>query len=598
MTRYALLTEFYPPDHGGIQATVQGIAKALGNDLTVVAPQPGVTNDRRLIRSLFYGSTWPRWWWLVGWLRRAGRNGLQTAIFGHYSSAALAGWVASRFGGPRFVILVHGHDLLSEQRRWLVRPFIGLTLRQAQFIGVNSTFMEDVVAAHGVRRSRIIRTHPYVVVNDIPTQSDHPAGYRLVTVARLVPRKNISGLLEAVATQHVEFPDLTLDIIGDGPERQALEAMTRELKLDQAVVFHGAVDEATKWRIVSAADVFVLVPTERQRGTDVEGLGLVYLEAAAAGLPVVASATGGVRDAVLSGQTGWLVDPHDQPAMVKAIADLLHDQELCQRLGRQGRQRVMDEFTDVVRIQRLLSLLRGIPQPEQPLVSVIIPAYQAAETISDTLRSVQQQTWKNLEIIVVDDGSTDNLQAQLQPFQSAVTYLKQDNAGAPVARNNGFDRSRGEYVLFLDADTTLEPTAVEQMIMAVLTHPQAAYVYSDFHFGWKSFRLFEYSSAQLRRQNFIHTTSLLRRSAFPRFDPSLKRFQDWDLWLTIDERGQGGLWIPAYSFRVQPRDRGVGMSTWLPSFVYRLPLIGQGRGNSTVAAYRQAEHIIRRKHHL
>ncbi len=598
MTPYVLLTEFFPPEHGGIQATLGLLVAWLGGQVTVISPQLSERQENRVVRSLFSGSTWPRWWWLVGWLRAAKKAGLTTAIFGHFSAAVIAGLVAKRFFGLRYVVLIHGQDLLSERKRWLTRFLIGPTLRQADFIGVNSAYVEKLVLAFEVPSTRIVQTHPFVKTADLLSNLETTAGHRLITVSRLVPRKNIGSLLCAVAELKKRFSDITLEIVGDGPEAEKLKAWATELNLGEAVTFHGAVGEMTKWRLLKNANVFVMAPTIRSGGADIEGLGLVYLEAAACGLPVVASNTGGVSDAVIDGQTGLLVDPNNLLALVEALEKILLNPDQAKNYGRAGRELVRSEFTAQIRITRFLTLLQGMPTEKMPLVSVIIPTYQSASTIVATLQSVQQQTYQRIEIIVVDDGSTDNLTARLEPFMKVINYQRQNNAGAPVARNKGFDRSTGKFILFLDADTGLEPTAIENMLKALVTHPQLSYVYSDFYFGWKKFSLFEYSSVKLRQRNFIHTTSLIRREAVKPFDPALKRFQDWDLWLTMDEQGQRGGWIPAALFRVTPRPGGSGISAWRPSFVYRLPLVGQGRGSEAIAKYRQAEAIIRAKHNI
>ncbi|MEK7637759.1 MAG: glycosyltransferase [Patescibacteria group bacterium] len=597
MTRFALLTEFYPPDHGGIQATLKPLAAALGDQVTVVAPQPAQPGERRVVRSLFSGSVRPRWWWLVGWLRQAERQGLETAIFGHFSAAVLAAGIRRR-SGLRYVILVHGNDLLSEQRRWYVRPLIGWLLRGAEFVGVNSKYVEQLVRAYRVPMVRIIHTHPFVLTRDIPAAIPRQPNFRLITVGRLVPRKNVGAVIRALKALRPRWPALSLDIVGDGPERERLQSLVAELNQSVAVTFHGQISEAEKWRLLGRADIFVMAPTVRTHGADVEGLGLVYLEAAAAGLPVVASDTGGIADAVVDGKTGYLINPGDDQALIAAVERLLVDRRLANQFGASGRQCVIEEFTDTVRLGRLMTALRGVEPSPRPRVAIIIPAYQSADTIGATLASVNRQTYQPSEVIVVDDGSTDDLLGALSTVQPNISLIRQKNAGAPAARNAGFERSTGDYVLFLDADTVLEPSAVHKMVVALTTHPVASYAYSDFRFGWKKFRLGEYSSRKLRRQNYIHTTSLIRRQDFPRFDPALKRFQDWDLWLTMDKRGRRGLWIPETLFRVRPRPRGLGMSTWLPSFVYRLPGLGQGHGSSAVAAYRQAEAIIRAKHRL
>jgi hypothetical protein len=414
-----------------------------------------------------------------------------------------------------------------------------------------------------------------------------------------VARKNVEATIRAVGVLRKTFPDVHLDIVGDGPERQRLEQVVQELDAQSNVTFHGSVTEERKWELLRSSDIFILVPIVRDGGVDVEGLGLVYLEAAAVGLPIIASATGGVSSAVHHEVTGILLHHQDPQAVADAVTTVLNNPVAAHQYGVAGQALVQKEFTDTVRLGRLRELIGYTNEQQQlPTVSIIIPAYQSADTIISTLEAVRRQTWRLREVIVVDDGSTDGLESVITPYRSEVTYIRQDNAGAPVARNTGFDRSRGDLVLFLDADTILQPSAIEEMVRALQLHSNVDYVYSDFRFGWKHFRLHEYSVSTLKNMNYIHTTSLMRRQVFPWFDPTLKKFQDWDLWLTIAERGGRGMWIPNTLFTVQTRRRGLGMSQWLPSFLYQLPFIGQGKGNATIAAYRRGERVIRDKHHL
>jgi glycosyltransferase involved in cell wall biosynthesis len=208
------------------------------------------------------------------------------------------------------------------------------------------------------------------------------------------------------------------------------------------------------------------------------------------------------------------------------------------------------------------------------------------------LSSIRAQTYNNLEIIIVDDGSTDDLDRVLQPCLGQIKLIKQANQGAPVARNVGFDSSQGELVIFCDSDVIMRPDCLQKMVEALLKNSEAAFAYCSFNFGWKKFRLYPFTIERLRRMPFITTTSLIRRECFPGFDVALKKFQDWDLWLTIWEKyGRGGVWIDEILFKVIT---GGTMSSWLPGFVYKLPFIK----NKNVDKYKVAREIIKKKHNL
>lgn len=222
-------------------------------------------------------------------------------------------------------------------------------------------------------------------------------------------------------------------------------------------------------------------------------------------------------------------------------------------------------------------------------VSIVIPAYNCASTIEQCLASIFSQSFKKYEIIAVNDGSTDNTQAILEKYQDKIILINQPNAGASSARNAGAKIAKAPFIIFCDADIQLQPTLLEQMINALRQHPEAAYAYSAFKFGFKSFKLAPFDADRLKKMPYIHTTSLIRRADFPGFDKKLNKFQDWDLWLTMLERGKTGFYLSDELFTVAS---GGTMSQWLPKFLYRLPFL------PTVKKYRAAEKIIKTKHHL
>ena len=232
-----------------------------------------------------------------------------------------------------------------------------------------------------------------------------------------------------------------------------------------------------------------------------------------------------------------------------------------------------------------------------PLVSVIVPTWNHGKELIHCLSSLEKQTYRPFEVIVVDDGSTDQTDVLLKgerysfPFQ----YIQLDhNKGASYARNLGARRAKGSLLLFVDADATLRPHAIKRMVTELLKHRDATFVYSSFRFGWKRFRSRVFDPQILRKMPFIHTTALLRKEAFPGFDESLQKFQDWDLWLTIADRGGIGLWIPEELFVITVRSEG--MSKWLPSFFHKIPWNWLGWMPGEMKKYRYWEDIVKKKH--
>ncbi|OGL88481.1 hypothetical protein A3H75_02270 [Candidatus Uhrbacteria bacterium RIFCSPLOWO2_02_FULL_51_9] len=142
----------------------------------------------------------------------------------------------------------------------------------------------------------------------------------------------------------------------------------------------------------------------------------------------------------------------------------------------------------------------------------------------------------------------------------------------------------------------MRPDCLEKMHRALAEHQEASYAYSSFKFGFKTFTCGAFSAERLRQMPYITTTSLIRAKDFPGFDGSLKKFQDWDVWLTMLAQNKTGIWMPEVLFSVVPRKSG--MSSWLPSFVHKIKWPVFGWMPREVRRYREAERIIREKHNL
>ncbi len=240
--------------------------------------------------------------------------------------------------------------------------------------------------------------------------------------------------------------------------------------------------------------------------------------------------------------------------------------------------------------------MAAVTESRDPEISIIIPAYQHAREIELCLNGILAQSFRDYEIIVVNDGSTDDTVERLKPFMDRITLINQENRGGNAARNRGFREARGRYLLFCDADIIMRPDCLERMLAALRDLPEASYAYSSFRFGWKAFKLWPFDAAKLRQMNYVHTTSLIRREHFPGFDEKVRRLQDWDLWLTMLEQGHVGVWIPEYLFRCLPHKGGI--STWVPGFFYRLPWKKMGIRIANVEKYLEAEKIMKQKHRL
>jgi glycosyltransferase involved in cell wall biosynthesis len=248
-----------------------------------------------------------------------------------------------------------------------------------------------------------------------------------------------------------------------------------------------------------------------------------------------------------------------------------------------------------------------------PKVSIIIPAYNAEKTIKKCLALIFSQTFKDFEVIVVNDGSTDKTSKILKEFQKNFQFLppqgisqretisnfqiiNQKNQGSNPARNRGAAESKGEYLLFCDADIEMKPQMLEKMVKTLEKNLSASFVYSSFYYGFKKFKLWPYNATRLYKMPYIHTTSLIRRRHFVGFDEKIKRLQDWDLFLTMAKNRHYGIFISEFLFKVNPR-RG-GISSWLPKIFYKIPWEKFSIKIKSLEEYKKAEKIIKEKYGL
>lgn len=225
------------------------------------------------------------------------------------------------------------------------------------------------------------------------------------------------------------------------------------------------------------------------------------------------------------------------------------------------------------------------------LISIIIPVYNHNKALNKALTSIAEQSYKNIEVIVVDDGSDIPVS-----FSDKYTLVRQNNLGAPSARNHGMSFAKGEYIIFWDADVIARFDFLEILYITLQKNLDASFAYSNMHFGNHDMKAKKFDILELRKNNFIHTTSLIRRKDIIDWDESIKRFQDWDMWLSLSEKGRRGVWIDQFLFTVL-EDNGK-ISFWLPKFAYKKPWKWFPWISSRVAQYEKARDIVIQKHKI
>ncbi|MDA0207795.1 MAG: glycosyltransferase family A protein [bacterium] len=232
-----------------------------------------------------------------------------------------------------------------------------------------------------------------------------------------------------------------------------------------------------------------------------------------------------------------------------------------------------------------------------PKISAIIPTYQHATSLPACIDSLLVQEGVDLEIIVVDDGSTDSTKKVLEVYENRLTAIHQDNQGSNFARNRGAKSATGDYFIFVDADIVMKPYALKKMLVA-LTSSTASYAYSGFYFGGKRFKPLAFDEEQLKSTNFIHTTSLIRAEDFPGFDESVRRLQDWDLWLTMLAEGKTGICVPEYLYKARIDGASRIGTQWMPKIAYKIPWKRLGFMPKAIQKYEAAKKLIKKKHQL
>lgn len=282
-----------------------------------------------------------------------------------FGAAAPLGLLA-RDLGRRAVALTHGHEV-----GWAALPFTRNALRRigdgCDVITYLTSYQRDRLAPV-IGEAKLQRLTPGVDV-DVYNPSVHGLPVRerygltdrpvIVCVSRLVPRKGQDTLVRALPLVRKAIPDAALLLVGGGLHRKAIARLARERAVDQHVVLTGSVPWPDLPMHYAAGDVFAMPCRTRNFGLDVEGLGIVYLEASATGLPVVAGDSGGAPDAVREGETGFVVPGRDVATLADRLVTLLRDPALARKMGAAGREWTEREWTWDRRAADLHALLAG-----------------------------------------------------------------------------------------------------------------------------------------------------------------------------------------------------------------------------------------------
>jgi len=378
MKKVLIITLEYPPQIGGISSYTHELAKVLGSGTVILAPlnpasapwdqSVGYTLIRK--RLFFPKFIWPSWLKLFFIVQKIIRKQkIEVLLIHHVLPVGYIGWLVEKIFHVPYIIFFHGADLTSRKSStaWK-RRLVQLVGKGSGKVVVNSLAMkrhvkafiyltDDQIVVVNPCPAAIFLQRPGAEELDLVRRQYALEGKRiLLSVSRLGQGKGFPHLLRLIPNILNSIPQLVLLIVGDGPKRDELLKFVQAHNLQNVVRFIGPLTAKELRLFYYLADVFVLLThDDDERGQ--EGFGLVFLEAAAAELPVVAGRSGGVEEAVINGQTGLVVDIYQERQVEDAIISLFTKPDLAKQLGELARERIEREFQLSKQIEKIFPWL-------------------------------------------------------------------------------------------------------------------------------------------------------------------------------------------------------------------------------------------------
>ena len=292
---------------------------------------------------------------------------ISTVFFGAAAPLGLLSKGLRRAGAKHIVALTHGHEVWWS-KVWPFTLAMKIISRQVNHLTYLGEFTRSAIAqsiSENARQS-MVKIAPGIDTDHFSPQDATKLRSELgltkkkviVSVGRLVHRKGQDVLIEAMPAIIEEVPDAHLLMIGEGPYRGYLETRVKSLGIQERVTFIGRIQYADLPEYICVGDIFVMPSRSRLAGLEVEGLGIVYLEASACGLPVIAGNSGGAPDAVLEGETGLVVDGTRKEEVAAATVELLLDSERSKAMGVRGREWIIREWRWDMWATRFAELLK------------------------------------------------------------------------------------------------------------------------------------------------------------------------------------------------------------------------------------------------
>jgi phosphatidylinositol alpha-1,6-mannosyltransferase len=373
ISRTLVVTNDFPPRVGGVQRYVHDLVRHLPSDrAAVLAPRwPGWEefDESQSFPVFRFGAK--RLSPVPELLRRVrsliSETESDVILFGHGLPLAIMGPRLVADPGRPYAVLTHGAEVWaagipgSARALWYACSRANTVFAVSKYTAarVRPAVPDDVplmILPPGVDTERF---RPDISGHEVRERYDLVGAPVAVCISRLVTRKGQDTMIRGWRKVLQRVPEARLLLVGDGPSRQRLEAMAAEKGITESVTFAGQVSEEELPSYYAAGDVFTMPCRSRKGGLEVEGFGIVFLEAAAVGLPVVAGNSGGAAEAVEHGETGLVVDGTNVDEVASATAELLEDPARAATMGKLGRLRVEQDFAWPRVIERLALGLAG-----------------------------------------------------------------------------------------------------------------------------------------------------------------------------------------------------------------------------------------------
>ena len=282
------------------------------------------------------------------------KRGITTVFFGAAAPLALLSQGLRRAGVTKIVALTHGHEVWWSKIwpfKWMMRR-IGDGVDHLTYLG-EFTRRNIALALSQSSQKAMVKIAPGIDTNHFSPQTDalelkEELGLSdkkvIISVGRLVHRKGQDTLVEALPRILAVIPNAHILFVGEGPYREYLAKRANQLNVSEHVTFIGRIQYSHLPRYICVGDIFAMPSRSRLAGLEVEGLGIVYLEASACGLAVLGGKSGGAPDAVLEGETGFTVDGRSADEVASAAIKLLSNSDLANRMGARGREWIISDW--------------------------------------------------------------------------------------------------------------------------------------------------------------------------------------------------------------------------------------------------------------